>query len=71
MLEVGNLPTQEEDRTHFAAWCVTSSPLVLGLDLTDTDKVDGVWGIIANPGAIAVNKVTVCTVPFPPLSRCQ
>jgi hypothetical protein len=57
MLEVGNLATFEEDKTHFAAWAVTSSPLVLGLDLTDKDKLDQVWPVIANLGAIAVNKV--------------
>ena len=56
MLEVGNMPTYAEDRTHFGAWCVTSSPLILGLDLTDDTTVDKVWDIITNSEAIAVNK---------------
>jgi alpha-galactosidase len=60
MLEVGNFPGDAatgfiESRTHFGAWCIVSSPLVLGLDLTDSAKVDSVWDIIANTEAIAVS----------------
>ena len=32
MLEVGNNLSPTESRTHFAAWAVTSSPLVLGFE---------------------------------------
>ena len=56
MLEVGNMPSYEENRAHFAAWCIISAPLVLGLDLTNNATVDSVWDIIANPEAIAVNQ---------------
>ena len=56
MIQVGNLATYEEDRTHFGAWCVVSSPLVLGLDVTNATKMDGVWDIISNKEAIAVNQ---------------
>ena len=45
-----------ESRSHFGAWCITSSPLILGLDVTDKIKVDGVWSIISNKEAIAVNQ---------------
>ena len=45
-----------EARTHFSAWCITSSPLVLGFDLTDAATTDGVWPIISNTEAIAVNQ---------------
>jgi hypothetical protein len=31
--------TIEEDRTNFGALCVTSSPLILGMDVTDADKL--------------------------------
>ncbi len=34
MLEVGRGMTQEEDHTHFAVWCMMSSPLLIGCDLT-------------------------------------
>ena len=65
MLEVGvtnsqtpGLPTLTliEARTHFAAWCIVSAPLVLGLDLRDRSAVESVWPIIANEGAIAINQ---------------
>lgn len=34
MLEVGRKLTPEEDNTHFAMWCIMSSPLLIGCDLT-------------------------------------
>ena len=45
-----------ESRTHFGAWCIVSIPLILGLDLTDSGRVDSVWDIISNREAIAVNQ---------------
>lgn len=65
MLEVGVTNSQHpglrtlnltEARTHFGAWCIVSSPLVLGFDLTDNDALTEVWDIIANTEAIAVNQ---------------
>jgi alpha-galactosidase len=44
-----------EARTHFAAWCIVSAPLVLGNDLTDAKTMDLVWPIISNREALAVN----------------
>lgn len=34
MLEIGRGMTAEEDRTHFAMWCMMGSPLMIGCDLT-------------------------------------
>lgn len=34
MLEVGRTLSAEEDQTHFAIWCMMSSPLLIGCDLT-------------------------------------
>ncbi len=34
MLEVGRTLTDEEDRTHFGMWCIMSSPLLIGCDMT-------------------------------------
>ena len=45
-----------EARTHFAAWCIVSAPLVLGNDLTDGETMDGIWSIISNAEALAVNR---------------
>jgi hypothetical protein len=48
MLEVGRMKDHAEDRSHFGAWVITSSPLILGLDLTNKKVVDSVWDIISN-----------------------
>ena len=57
MLEVGNWhATFTEDRAHFGAWCISSSPLVLGFDLTNKTTMDRVWSIVANRELIAVNQ---------------
>jgi hypothetical protein len=57
MLEVGNQPlTYNESRSHFGLWCINSSPLVLGFDLTNTSLLTSVWDIITNEEAIAVNQ---------------
>ena len=56
MLEVGQMENGfVEDRTHFGMWVITSSPLILGLDLNDTAKVDSVWSVISNRELIAIN----------------
>ena len=58
MIETGNLrpPALTWERAHFGAWCIVSSPLVLGLNLLDEEAVDRVWDIISNREAIAVNQ---------------
>merc|ERR1712232_193352 len=68
MLEVGVTRTPDgwsadlpklsfaEERSHFGMWCVSSSPLILGLDLRDAAALDAVWPIISNREAIAVNQ---------------
>jgi len=57
MLEVGNgnLPL-EDSRSHFGAWCVVSSPLILGFDLSNDKIMTEVWPIITNTEAIAVSQ---------------
>ncbi len=56
MLEVGRLASFVEDRSHFGAWCIISSPLILGHDLRDANVTARVWPIIANTEAIAINQ---------------
>ncbi|MBR4771354.1 MAG: alpha-galactosidase [Bacteroidales bacterium] len=34
MLEVGRTMSAEEDKTHFGIWCIMSSPLLIGCDMT-------------------------------------
>lgn len=45
-----------EWRSHFGAWCINSSPLVLSFDLTNRTTMEAVWPFIANVEAIAVNQ---------------
>jgi hypothetical protein len=47
--------TFNEARAHFGAWCITSSPLILGLDVRNDTTMDSVWPIISNTEALAVN----------------
>jgi alpha-galactosidase len=56
VLQVGNLPTVEQNRAHFGAWCVISAPLYLGFDLRNRSLVDAMMPIIGNAEAIAVNQ---------------
>ena len=43
------------NRAHFGAWCIVSSPLILGLDL-DSPHLEEVVPFITNSEAIAVNQ---------------
>ena len=56
MLEVGNLATPAEDRAHFGAWAVVSSPLILGFDMTNASTMARVWPTISNQDALRVNQ---------------
>jgi hypothetical protein len=69
MLEVGvsQMPARggleflspAETRSHFAAWCIVSSPLILSHDLTNDTTMNAVWAIISNREALAVNAAYV------------
>uniref|UniRef100_A0A7S3LMS6 Alpha-galactosidase n=1 Tax=Aplanochytrium stocchinoi TaxID=215587 RepID=A0A7S3LMS6_9STRA len=56
MLEVGIRLSYEESRSHFGAWCIVSSPLILSHDLNDKNVSDSIWDIITNTEAIEVNQ---------------
>ena len=56
MLEVGNLASAVEDRSHFAAWAVVSSPLILSFNLSDPRRMDRAWPIISNRALLGVNQ---------------
>lgn len=56
MLEVGNLPSFAENQAHFAAWAITSSPLILSFDLRDNAKVESMWPLISNKEIIDINQ---------------
>jgi hypothetical protein len=56
MLEVGNLANATEDRSHFGAWAIMSSPLILSFNLSDQGRMDRVWPIVSNRAIIRVNQ---------------
>lgn len=56
MLEVGNLPTHTQSKTHFGAWAVVSAPLILGYDLSDEAITDSIWDIISNKEVLDINQ---------------
>jgi alpha-galactosidase len=48
--------TLTEMKTHFFAWSIVSSPLILSHDVTNATIMDAVWPVIANKEALAVNQ---------------
>jgi len=54
MLEVGRSLTAEEDRTHFGMWCIMSSPLLIGCDMTRLKPET--LELLKNPELIALNQ---------------
>lgn len=54
MLEVGRGLKPEEDETHFGLWCIMSSPLMIGCDLTTIPEVT--LQLLKNPELIALNQ---------------
>jgi hypothetical protein len=49
--------TKDENRVHFGAWCIVSSPLILAFNMSDPARHDLVWDIITNKEAIQINQV--------------
>jgi len=45
-----------EAQGEFSAWAVLSSPLVLGIDVTNRTEYDMWWPIVSNTEAIAINQ---------------
>ncbi|GLB35796.1 putative alpha galactosidase A [Lyophyllum shimeji] len=65
MLENGNgALTLAEQRSHFTAWALAKSPLLIGTDISklSQDSVD----ILTNPEIIAINQDTVIGEPLKP-----
>ena len=61
MMELGKLHNVgkdylvNEDRSHFSAWAITSSPLILGVNLSWAVMND-IWPVISNREVIKVNQ---------------
>jgi len=48
--------SEAETRTHFAAWAIVSSPLVISHDVNNKTIQDKIWPVISNKEIIAVNQ---------------
>lgn len=59
MLEVGRGMTFEEDKSHFSMWCILSSPLLLGNNMTNMTR--NTKDILMNTEVISVNQDTTGT----------
>lgn len=58
MLQIGRGLSYEEDKTHFAMWCMLSTTLMLGNDLTTISEET--LSIIKNTELIAINQDSAC-----------
>lgn len=54
MLEVGRTLSKEEDQTHFGMWCIMSSPLLIGCDMTKLSAT--ALKLLKNEDLIALNQ---------------
>ena len=54
MLEVGRSLTTEEDKTHFGMWCIMSSPLLIGCDMSNINAT--ALNLLKNKELIALNQ---------------
>lgn len=58
MMQIGNGMSEEEEKTHFAMWCMLSTPLMIGGDLTKIS--DSTLEILKNEELIAINQDAAC-----------
>ena len=58
MLEVGRTLTEEEDKTHFGMWCIMTSPLLIGCDLSNIKSTT--LALLKNEELIALNQDSLC-----------
>lgn len=58
MLQIGNGLSIQEEKTHFAMWCMMSTPLVIGCDLTKV--TEETLEILKNKELIEINQDKAC-----------
>lgn len=63
MLEIGRGLTPSEERVHFGMWCMMSSPLLIGCDLTKIPAES--LRLLTNPELIALNQDTLALQAYP------
>lgn len=58
MMQIGNGMSEEEEKTHFAMWCMLSTPLMIGGDLTKMSE--RTVQMLKNRELIALNQDAKC-----------
>ena len=58
MMQLGNGLSYEEEKSHFAMWCMMSTPLMIGCDLTEIPE--STLAILKNEELIALNQDPAC-----------
>lgn len=58
MMQLGNGLSHDEEKSHFAMWCMMSTPLMIGCDLTKI--ADSTLEILKNSELIALNQDSAC-----------
>lgn len=58
MMQIGNGLTHEEEKSHFAMWCMMSTPLMIGCDLTKIPEKT--LEILKNEELIALDQDPAC-----------
>lgn len=62
MMQIGNGLSLEEEKTHFAMWCMMSAPLMLGCNLTKLPEET--LALLKNRELIAINQDSACLQAF-------
>lgn len=63
MLEIGRSLTESEERVHFGLWCMMSSPLLIGCDMTTIREQS--LSLLKNQELIALNQDTLGLQAYP------
>ena len=63
MMQIGNGLTLEEEKTHFAMWCMMSTPLMIGCDLTKLSQET--LAILKDKELIAIHQDKACLQAYP------
>ena len=58
MMQLGNGMLEQDEKTHFAMWCMMSTPLIIGCDLTIINQ--STLDILKNKELIAINQDVAC-----------
>ncbi|MBO5336802.1 MAG: alpha-galactosidase [Lachnospiraceae bacterium] len=62
MMQIGNGLSEEEEKTHFSMWCMMSSPLIIGCNLTTISEK--ALEILKNKEMISINQDEACQQAF-------